>query len=372
MVFAYIYGYAGPLTSVPLSDMTPYVTWSITDETHAAAVRAAGVKVAVYSNFWRNYSSDNPNVGYLDLRPGGLHAAAETQTCGGSTIYDPNYGGGYEADPRSSDALPHAQLVADYRLAEYGSNYDALFSDDTGTFNDLPLPCGFDVSTFAPAANAIHASLQVPLFVNTLGAGLSPITQVAYENAPNIIGAECEECYASNSGVPVTGANWQDTENAEIQTIASKRIFWMYPRPTSDAASETALRAFLFASFLLTYDPSYAMFEETFSTQHNFPVMPETGLVPENPVTTASSVTSYRQAGGIYMREFAKCYYRGSAVGKCAVAVNADNTTEALSASGYAHSLSLSGSGVLDGGSVSFSGPAVTSLAPGSGSVLFP
>ena len=51
MVFAYIYGYAGPPTSVPLSDMTPHVNWAMTDEAHAAAVRSAGVKVAVYSNF---------------------------------------------------------------------------------------------------------------------------------------------------------------------------------------------------------------------------------------------------------------------------------------------------------------------------------
>ena len=167
------------------------------------------------------------------------------KTCAGSAIFDPN---------------------------------DALFSDDTGTFNDLPLPCAFSISSFAPPTNAVHAALRFPMFVNTLGAGLSALAQVAYENAPNVIGAECEECYASDSGVPVTGANWQNTENAEIQTIAAKRIFWAYPRPIGDAASETALRTFLFSSFLLTYDPLYAMFEEAFSTPHGFPVDARTGF----------------------------------------------------------------------------------------------
>ncbi|HZT12899.1 MAG TPA: hypothetical protein VFA29_08850 [Candidatus Baltobacteraceae bacterium] len=372
MTFAFVYGYGGTPTTIPLSQMSPFVSWAFTDEQHAAALRTAGIKVAVYTNFWRNYASDNPNVGYVDLKPGGPHAAAEASTCSGTPLYDPNYGGGYLADPRSPDGLPHAQVMSNYRLGEYAPNYDALFSDDTGAWGDVGYPCNYSQSAMVTAENALHAALRVPLFVNTLGAGQDPIQQVAYEGAPNILGALCEECYSTNSGLPVTGTRWQDTETAEIETIAQHKIFWAYPRATGDASGSIPLRTYTFASFLMTYDPSLAMFEEALATPHQFPVMPETGLVPLHPVTTQSSIAGYRQSSGVYMREFADCYYRGSAIGKCAVALNADGSAESVPSQGYAHTLTISGSGILDGGSVSFGGPAITSLAAGTAAILLP
>ncbi|HET9097862.1 MAG TPA: hypothetical protein VFN37_14465 [Candidatus Baltobacteraceae bacterium] len=368
-----LYGYGGTPTSTSLASVKPYVSWVQTDASYAAQIRAAGIKVDVYTNFWRNYATDNPSVGYNDLKPGGAHAAAEALDCSGTPIVDAAYGGGYESDARSSAAAGHAQVVASYRLGEFGANYDALFSDDTGAVGGVALPCGFSQSAYVSATNAVDQSLAVPMFVNTLGAGSYPDDQVGYAQASNVIGAMCEECYAAYNSSTVDyaigGAVWQHTEDAEIAMVSSHKIFWDYARAIGDPSAETGLRNFIYASFLLTYDPSYAMLQEAFKSASRFPVMPETGLVPMNPVSTASTVGGYAR-GSVYMRDFGACYYRGTSIGTCAVVVNPTGSSVSIPANSYAHAMSLSGGGVLDGGSAAFTAPAVTSLGPDSAAVL--
>lgn len=374
--FAYIYGYAGTPTSVAVSSMAPWVNWTITDEAHAAELRAAGVKVQVYANYWRNYSSDNPNVGYTDLKPGGAHAAAEATDCSGNAVYDPNYGGGYEADPRTSAALGHAQTVANYRLNEYASNYDALFADDTGAVGGVTLPCNYTQSSYDAAIDSVHSAMGVPIWVNALGGAPNPQNAIDLAQPGNVLGAMCEMCYATNgsgSDAAQTGTTWQNVEQAEIGVVGMHKVFWDYARMSGDASAETALRTYAYASFLLSYDPSYAMYQDALKSPSGFPVMPETGLVPENPLTTASSVSGYAQPGGAYMREFAACYYLGQFVGNCAVVVNSSPTSSVpVPTTSYSHSMVLSGYGVLDGGTVNFSGPQVSTLAPASAAILFP
>lgn len=373
--FAYLYGYAGAPESVPLSAVRPYVDWTQTDSSHAPALRSAGIKVQIYTDFWRNYSSDNPAVGYNDIKPGGAHAVAAAKTCSGSVIYAPRYGGGYEADPRSDAALGHAQVVIGYRQKQYGSQYDAVFADDTGTFSDNPLPCNYSHASIAAAINGVDRSVGVPMFVNTLGAEADPVQQTDFAQASNVLGAMCEECYASYNSAKVdvvqTGRAWKRVENAEIAMVGMRKIFWDYARAIGNPADETALRTYVYASFLLTYDPQYTMFQEAFKSKYTFPVMPETGLVPMNPLSSETDVDRYGRTGGAYMREFGNCYYRGVNEGPCAVTVNPGNSTVPVPSSAYAHSMALAGAGVLEGGSASFDAPAPRSLAPGAAAILF-
>jgi hypothetical protein len=185
----------------------------------------------------------------------------------------------------------------------------------------------------------------------------------------------CEECYANdpNGDVAQTGTSWQNVENAEIGVVGMHKVFWDYARMAGDASAETALRTYAYASFLLSYDPAYTMYQDALKTPSGFPVMPETGFVPQNPLTTASSVAGYAQPGGAYMREFGACYYLGQFVAKCAVVVNPNPSTSVpVPTTSYSHSMVLSGYGVLDGGTVSFTGPAVTTLGPASAAILFP
>ncbi|HET7813126.1 MAG TPA: hypothetical protein VFL13_02005 [Candidatus Baltobacteraceae bacterium] len=373
--FAYIYGYAGTPTTIPLGSMAPYVTWTQTDQAHAAAIRAAGVKVQVYTNFWRNYTSDNPSVGYTDLAPGGVNAAAEARDCSSNVITDSSYGGGYEADARSANALPHALAVVNYRLNSFSGNYDAVFADDSGSVWGITLPCGYSQSDYDAAVNNVHSQINAQVWVNALGAAPNPATATDLVAPANVAGAMCEICYAGNGGSGdslQTGNTWINVANAEINTISQGKTFWDYARLTGDASAETSQRVYAYASFLLTYDPSHAMFQEALSTPSGFPVMPENGLVPLNPLTTASTVSGYQGAGGAYIREFSNCYYRGSFVSACAVVVNPSAASVPVPSTSYSHSLALSGYGVLDGGSASFNGPAVTTLGPASAAILFP
>jgi hypothetical protein len=376
MTAGYVYGYAGTPATVPLTSITPWQTWAYTDQAHAAALRSAGIKVTVYTTFWRNHSTDNPVIGYTDLAPGGAHAAAETKDCSGNPIYESSNGGGYASDARSSAALGHAQVVVNYKIGQYGSNYDSIFSDETGTFDGTTPPCNYDEQSYDQAVDSVHAQLNVPMFVNALGSKSAYALTLA--DAPDIIGAMCELCY----GLNINGADtvdtsnhnqWQWVEDAEIGMIAKHKIFWDYARLSGDATTEIGLRTYVYASLMLTYDPNYVMFQEALQTPSGYPVMPEDGLVVEQPLTTATDVSGYAASGGAYFREFGACYYRGQFVNKCAVVVNPSPTASVpVPTTSYFHSMSLAGSGVLDGGTIGFTGPQVTQLAPTSAAILFP
>jgi hypothetical protein len=378
MTAAIVYGYGGTPISVPVASVKPYVSWAQTAQAYAPALRAAGVKVDVYLNFWRNYSHDHPNIGYLDLKPGGAHAAAEAKLCNGTVIYDPTYYGGYEADARSSAALPHAQIYTNYRLNSYNGNYDAVFTDDTNAMGGIPLPCNYSIGPYITAINRINTALRVPIFFSAFGAISNPSAQIPLLQPANVLGGLCEICYAAWKRVGTTlvdyvhtGSRWYGVEQAEIQTVAQHKIYWVYARAAGDPVVETGIRKYIYASFLLTYDYRYAMLQVAFRTAHGFPIMPETGLVPMNPLTTATTPAGYRRSTGAYMREFANCYYRGVNHGKCAVVVNPSTATVRVPTTAYAHSLVLSGSGVLDGGTVRFTGGRVTSLGSAGAAILF-
>ncbi len=366
------YGYNGVSSAVPLSVQAQYANWAYTDSSHAALYRSSGVKVLVYANFWRNYVHDNPNVWYSDLAPGGAHSSAEATACNGTPITDPAYNGGYLSDPRSTAAIGHAKVILGTR-SSYGNQYDAFVSDDTGVAGGANgTPCNYSYDSWVAATNSVHAALQVPMFVNAINGwavGGNQVSQVQTTQPANVLGAQCESCYANNAGA-VTGMNWINQENAEIATVNARKIFWDYARNASAADGAQALRTYVIASFLLSYDPKYAMLEEAFATPNNFPIMPESGLVPLDPVQSQSTVSGYQLSSGAFWREFKNCYYRGSAVGPCAVSVNPGSSAVTLP-SGYAHSLTLSGSDVFDGGTAAVTGPPVTSLGPSSAAVLF-
>jgi hypothetical protein len=375
LVAGLVYGYGGTPTSVSSSTIARYLNWAETGATYVSTLKGAGIKTIAYTNFWRNYTSDSPQTGYVDLKPGGAHADSEAKDCSGNPVYDSDYGGGYEADARASDALAHAQVTTNNAYAVTNQGFDAMFSDDTGGVFGITLPCNYSQAAYDAAVNSVHTALGVPLWVNALGGAPNPATAIDLAQPANVLGAMCELCYGgdgSSGDYIQTGTSWVNVENAEIGMVAQHRVFWDYARMAGDASTETGMRVYVYASFLLGYDPAYAMLQEAFTTSSGFPVMPETGLVAENPLTTAASASGYQAPGGSYFREFAGCYYRGAFVNNCAVVVNPGTASVPVPTTSYTHSLVLSGSGVLDGGTASFGGPAVTQLAPGTGAILFP
>jgi|SRR5579884_205468 len=374
----YVYGYAGTPTSVPLSSIKPYLSWAQTSPAYSTLLRSNGIKVDVYTSFWRNHSKDYPLTGYLDLKPGGAHASAEAKTCSGTVIYDPSYSGGYEADARKSSALQHAQVYLSAALAAWRGNYDAIFSDNTDSMGGIPLPCGYSQSTYISATNSVDTNLHIPILFNGFGNVTVPSSQTSLLTPSNVLGGMCEICLSghnnrTNTDYVVTDSKWQGEEQAEIATVAKHKLYWVYARATGSAASSIKSRMYVIASFLMTYDPKYAMLQEAYSTANGFKVEPETGLVPMSPLTTSSTIGGYLRSGGAYMREFGACYYRGVNKGRCAVVVNSKGSgSVTVPTTYYHHSMTLSGGGVSSGGTVSFSASRPSSLAAGTGAILFP
>ncbi|HET7814025.1 MAG TPA: hypothetical protein VFL13_06600 [Candidatus Baltobacteraceae bacterium] len=377
----------------PIATQARYVNWVYTGISGGtdwiAAYNNAGVNTTTYISVWRNYSDNG--VAYTDIAPGGAHAAAEATDCTGNPL---TTGTVYLNDPRTGAvSLGHVNYVTHLLSSEY----TALFEDNAAVIGGVEgLPCGYLYNgNFIPATNSINSQVTnsagktALLFVNTINGwwidndGPAGWVDATSLSAPaNVLGLECEQCYLRHtqgiSNGKLIGATWMSMENAEIAMVQKQKIFWSYANSTC-AAGDTALaldqRMYEYASALLSYDPAYLMFQECFaSTPSNFLIMPETQLVPEMPTVTAtSSVLSYLVNGNLYARQFAACYYAGALVGPCAVLINPSATTYAIPSNiyiAYTNSVILQGTGLLDGGTLLFTGTKPASVGPYSGAVL--
>jgi hypothetical protein len=236
-------------------------------------------------------------------------------------------------------------------------------------------PCNFNAGSWTEAMDRTLSAVPYPVVINTLAGHAADIPgKVAGVRGKNIVGAMFEACFNNRF--------WDSAEQSQLQTIAllkSQRKpagpgFWCYLNgTTTDAASSIPQRLFAYASFLLTYDPQYSVFQESFSTKPStFKVMPETQFVPLVPVTTPSDVAQLRDNSGAYVREYRYCYYRRTLLGACKIVVNPGDTPVSVSADGYRHSMTLAGGGILDGGQVEFNAPAPSTLNAKSGAILVP
>jgi hypothetical protein len=356
------------------STYAPYLTWAYLGKaSQAAAVRAAGIKVVLYSNPLMPHGSS-----YEKSEISSTYANVRARDCNGNLIT--SYSGtGYLADVRNSSADSYLKNVEDHYVNLYKTAnpsdshpYDAIFIDNANsTYGTSALPCNFSASTWTTDMDSDIQADGYPTIVNGLETNETGVaSKVAGLKASNIIGGEYEECYNNK--------HWLAEEMSALQTIALLKSegkapgpgFWCYLDLTSASASTVIpWRLYAYASFLLTYDPNYSVWQTSFSTPSTFKVMPETGFVPLNPLSQPTQISDLKIASGAYVRRYGACYYRGSLVGSCEIAVNPGTSTVSLPNS-YAHSAVISGSGVLDGGTVSFNGPAVTSLAPGTAAIL--
>jgi hypothetical protein len=171
----------------------------------------------------------------------------------------------------------------------------------------------------------------------------------------------------------MTGWLWQAIENSALQVTNEHKQFTCLARNLAEANTQYDARIWTVASFLLTYDPARSALWEEFATPSGLHVMPESQLVALNPVVAQPSVVTQLQTStGAYGREFKNCYVKGVSVGPCAVAIAIDyGTPRAFPWPGkYHHTLVLSGNGVLDGGSLSTTGPPPPATIPAFESVV--
>jgi hypothetical protein len=358
-------------TSITWSAAAPYLNWAQVTWQNANAVSAAGIKTQYYAD--PNNSANDGDQMYTSDETTFAH------DCNGNriswpydavTLYQMNIGS-------SSTQTLFKQIVSN---AMSLGHFDAVWEDEAGplTGYTLPaLPCNYTDSTWLSYGQALNQVSPLPVIFNGLSAlnGEQPSLSLGLLSSSNTIGGNYEHCYSDGTTAKMTGWLWQAIENTELQVAAQNKLFECQLRNPNSAATQTDARIYALASFFLTYNPATSILWEQFATPSGFHVLPESQFVLLAPkVTAPANVSGLQQSGGAYGREYAQCFYAGAFVGPCAVAINPDPASaHPFPFPQYTHSLVLTGSGVLDGGSVSTTGPApALSLPAGEAAIVFP
>lgn len=359
-------------TSVSPAQAAPHLTWAQVSVRIADAVAAAGIKTQSYID---------PSLTVAN-RGDQLYTPDEStfaHDCLNNRIAIP-----YDAVTEYVMALdqPSMQAVFERWLRRITSvaHFDAVFEDD----DDLPseylhfrsLPCRYDDNAWIQSLDALNQHSPVPLIISGLDAAYrpkaSPIIRLASSN--KTLGFNFEHCYSNDAAHPkTTGTIWQATENSELQVTATGKLFTCMARDQTAAESAIDARTYLYASFLLSYDPATSIIWEEFQTPSHFRVEPESQLVALSPVVRApSDISGLQTPGGTYARQYARCYIAGAYVGACVAVVNPTDAARPFPFRDYRHTLVLRGGGVLDGGTIAADGPAPpNALAPRAAVIAF-
>ena len=360
------------------STYAPYLSWAYTTNGRLGLVKSAGIHTVVYTSpvmpFHNTYE-------YNQLS--GPYTSARATTCGGGVITTYS-GNGLLSDPTKSSATAYYQSVVNNEINAvtaanpgYSHPWDLIFIDNDGPlYGASSMPCNYNDNTWSTAQDAALATTGQKFILNSLSVAPTNVpTFVNRLSGSAVGGGEFEECFMT--------ALWSSEGDAQLQTVALMKSqgkaagagFWCYANnTTASGASSIAQRNYIYASWLLTYDPYYSVFQESFTTPSTFKVMPETGFVPMSPVSAPTSVSQLQTSTGAYMRQYNSCYYRGSLIGRCEVIANPSATSSVSVPNpwGLGHSMVLSGNGVLDGGTVTFNGSVPSTMGPKSGIVLVP
>ena len=353
-------GYGGS-SSLSASQVAPYLSWAETNSNSSNALSAAGIKTLDYVDPFRQATTDPLYTS---------NNSTFSHDCNSDRIAIHYVGGTsnviqYLMDPGSGSLVD--LLNAWERSEENGGHIDAFYFDNVDDLLGVPTaPCHITQGDW-DAANAsfIKASAHPVVFS---GYALSSDAATLIDNS-NTEGGVVEDCYSRTSQPTppyTTGTLWTHNENLELAAAAAGKRFFCYNNGDQGASSSVPLRKYVYASFLLTYSPSSSVLWEDFSTPKSFHVLPETGLVPTSPRVAPSTIVSLQSSSGVYVREYGACYLAGTSLGRCAAIVNSDTSAHrmpSLSAS-YAHTLTLSGSDVLDGGTAAANGAAPPSTVP--------
>ncbi len=359
----YLGGTAGT-HSVSWSSAAAVLSWAEVSIQDATAISAASIKTMEYVDPFEQAASDP------------LYSADEStfsHDCSGNRVYVPYGPGQWLMNPASSSL---ASLMNSWQDAqEEQGHIDAFFYDNIDDLYGVPtLPCNMTQSLWDTQNSAFIGTSGHPVVFNGYAINSDSAQLI---NAPNVIGAMVEECYGRKSQPtpPYTSDSfWVTNEDLELAAGAAGKLYFCYNTPTTDASESIPLREYIYASFLIGYNPSSSILWEYFWTPSGLHVFPEVKLVPMDPLVPAPSSVTALQSGGVYVREYGECYLAGASIGRCAAVVNSSSSSSydmPSLAQAYAHTMALSGYGALDGGTISATGPPPpSSLPPDTGVVL--
>jgi hypothetical protein len=338
-------------------------------------MHAAGLKVMTYVDPNRTTTGGPMYNNSVD--------SAFAKTCSGSRVYD-KWDSVTEWVMNPGSSSMRSLFISYVNMMKSIGHLDGLLEDTGGALSPYAvydpfyasLPCGYSDSAWIANTIGMNQAVGLPVFLN----GLSllnkhdPSINIAALNGSNTIGGNFEGCYTSTNQKKAGTWFWTAIENTELQVAAKGKYFQCTLEDTTAASSSSDGRLYAYASFLLTYNPSTSAIRTEYTTPSRLHVMPETGLVPMSPVVaTPSSIVGLKTPGGTYARQYSHCYLRGASVGACAVVVNSDAVAHPFPYTAYHHTLTVSGNGVVDGGTVSFSGPAPPTTLPGlEARIVFP
>ena len=359
-------GGADGSNKVSASTAATVLSWVESSPENGTAYSAAGMKTMDYIDPFRQartdplFSSDSTTF---------------SKTCGSSDI-SIAYSGTtlYLMNPGSYDL--ESKMNAWQASQKSVGHVDAFFYDDIDTLYGTTSPCNMSQTTWDSENSSFIASSKYPVVFNgyamhTDSASLIKVSATA--------GGVVEGCYATWSAPSppyTTGSAWVLDENLQLEAAAANKLYFCYNTGSQVGSSYTALRSYIYASFLLSYSPASSVLWETFTTSSDVHVFPETKIVPTEPLVSApSAISSLESSTGVYVREYAACYLAGTNVGRCAAVVNSNaSSSESMPTlkQSYSHTMAVSGAGTLDGGSVSVTGAKAPATIPAkTGYVLF-
>lgn len=356
------------------SEATPWLTYVDTDALDSLAMHQAGLTVAFYTVPNRQGPGDPM---YTNDESTFAH------DCAGNRIDSLGVGQGrFLMDPHSADlgGLWYGYVA---KMIGNGAWIDYVFEDKADNINKTSAtPCGFDQTDWSNAANQLDTYLTSHIIYNSLS---NTSTQNGRPQvAPSIVlnatasGGMSEDCYVRQDNTLRYKLAWQATELTEIDMAQQQRLFVCNGGMSTDGSIAIQARLYQYASYLLTYDPNTTIYQSQYADYSGLTVYPEVQLVAKQPlVAEPSDPSQLLQQGGAYGRQYKACYFGGYYVGPCAAVVDSDQPGTAphpfpWSAS-YHHTLVLSGSGVLDGGTASVDGPPPpVTLQGGTGVIAFP
>jgi hypothetical protein len=280
------------------------------------------------------------------------------------------------ASPAARSA--YAQYVAGIRAAQ--PQLDGVFADDSGDsladdFYGMSAPASVEITTDAQWQAAMNGMLAAP-GVNVIynGGAVNSGAGPAYAdgefiNQPEVIGQMIEGCFAANGALRTDlYSRFQYDADQNLNVHAYHKLAICMPT----GALAPAGRLYVYAGFMLTYDPQYSVYGMDTVLSDGYAVYPETQLVPQQPLKSASSDVGTLRNGNVYVREFASCAIASSSIGGCVALVNSSASSATIPAltQSYAHSIVLDSQSLYGGGKAHVVAGTPSSLAPGSAAIL--
>jgi len=379
LITADYFGSPDGTTSVSAATAASHLTWAETGIVNTQTIAAAGIKTMVYVDVNR-VQTDDPLYSVLS-------GAEYAETCSGARVSDVSDGVTQYMTNVESSSTRAAAASAIASLTS-GHTVNMLFDDNANPLSQFAssyfkvgMPCDYNESTWIADEVEMLDGLGHDVMVNGFSAMTesTPVTNTIDLLSGNVNAGNMESCYVDNDSTHEQDEwVWNGSEDAELKVTNEGKYYQCWGMDATAASSAVPSRLYMLASYLMTYNPTYGIFREQYATPSGLHVMPESQLVPTEPVVAQpSTIATLAKDGtfGVYVREYKACYYAGKLIGQCAMVVNNARTTEttpALTLS-YKHTLTLSGNGILDGGSVGFSGAAPpSSMAERSAFIALP